>query len=47
MPYDEVRANVDPFAREVLPALHAHDVGGDIGVMYGAVNTVETVGALA
>jgi alkanesulfonate monooxygenase SsuD/methylene tetrahydromethanopterin reductase-like flavin-dependent oxidoreductase (luciferase family) len=36
MPPQEARANFDLFAREVLPALHAHDVGGDIGVPYDA-----------
>jgi alkanesulfonate monooxygenase SsuD/methylene tetrahydromethanopterin reductase-like flavin-dependent oxidoreductase (luciferase family) len=39
MPYDEVNANVDLFAREVLPVLQAHDVGGDIGVPYGSPST--------
>jgi alkanesulfonate monooxygenase SsuD/methylene tetrahydromethanopterin reductase-like flavin-dependent oxidoreductase (luciferase family) len=34
MPYDEANANFDLYAREVLPALHAHDVGGDIGIKY-------------
>lgn len=34
MPYDEANANFDLYAREVLPALHAHNVGGDIGVQY-------------
>jgi len=36
MPYDEARANFDLFGSEVLPELHRHDVGGDIGVSYGA-----------
>jgi alkanesulfonate monooxygenase SsuD/methylene tetrahydromethanopterin reductase-like flavin-dependent oxidoreductase (luciferase family) len=30
------RANYDLFVSKVLPALKAHDVGGDIGVRYGA-----------
>ena len=34
MPPAEAKANYDLYAREVLPALHAHDVGGDIGVPY-------------
>jgi alkanesulfonate monooxygenase SsuD/methylene tetrahydromethanopterin reductase-like flavin-dependent oxidoreductase (luciferase family) len=37
MPYELANANYDLFAREVLPALQAHDVGGDIGVTYDAV----------
>jgi alkanesulfonate monooxygenase SsuD/methylene tetrahydromethanopterin reductase-like flavin-dependent oxidoreductase (luciferase family) len=36
MPPDEARANFDLFAAEVLPELQRHDVGGDIGVTYGA-----------
>jgi alkanesulfonate monooxygenase SsuD/methylene tetrahydromethanopterin reductase-like flavin-dependent oxidoreductase (luciferase family) len=36
MPYDEARANFDLFAEVVLPELHRHDAGGDIGVTYGA-----------
>jgi alkanesulfonate monooxygenase SsuD/methylene tetrahydromethanopterin reductase-like flavin-dependent oxidoreductase (luciferase family) len=36
MPYEEARANFDLFAADVLPELHRHDVGGDIGVSYGA-----------
>ena len=36
MPPDETRANFDLFAAEVLPELKRHDVGGDIGVTYGA-----------
>jgi alkanesulfonate monooxygenase SsuD/methylene tetrahydromethanopterin reductase-like flavin-dependent oxidoreductase (luciferase family) len=36
MPYDEARASFELFAAEVLPALHRHDVGGDIGVTYAA-----------
>lgn len=35
MPPDEVRANFDLFASEVLPELQRHDVGGDLGVPYG------------
>ena len=34
MPYDEANENFDLYARGVLPALKAHDVGGDIGVTY-------------
>ena len=37
MPATEARANFDLYAREVLPALQAHDVGGDVGVRYDAV----------
>jgi alkanesulfonate monooxygenase SsuD/methylene tetrahydromethanopterin reductase-like flavin-dependent oxidoreductase (luciferase family) len=40
MPPDVAQANYDLFAREVLPALHAHDVGGDIGVRHGRTVTV-------
>jgi alkanesulfonate monooxygenase SsuD/methylene tetrahydromethanopterin reductase-like flavin-dependent oxidoreductase (luciferase family) len=36
MPPDETRANFELFAREVLPELKRHDVGGDIGVTYDA-----------
>ena len=36
---DEARANFDLYAREVLPALQAHDVGGDIGVTYSGTST--------
>jgi alkanesulfonate monooxygenase SsuD/methylene tetrahydromethanopterin reductase-like flavin-dependent oxidoreductase (luciferase family) len=36
MPYDEAAANFEVFATEVLPELKRHDVGGDIGVPYGA-----------
>jgi alkanesulfonate monooxygenase SsuD/methylene tetrahydromethanopterin reductase-like flavin-dependent oxidoreductase (luciferase family) len=36
MPYDAANANFDLCAREVLPALQALDVGGDIGVTYDA-----------
>jgi alkanesulfonate monooxygenase SsuD/methylene tetrahydromethanopterin reductase-like flavin-dependent oxidoreductase (luciferase family) len=32
----DTRANFDLFAAEVLPELHRHDVGGDIGVTYDA-----------
>ncbi|MCU1503974.1 MAG: Luciferase-like, subgroup [Ilumatobacteraceae bacterium] len=39
MPYAEANANYDLYAREVLPVLQAHDVGGDIGVPYGAPTT--------
>jgi alkanesulfonate monooxygenase SsuD/methylene tetrahydromethanopterin reductase-like flavin-dependent oxidoreductase (luciferase family) len=34
------RANYQLFATEVLPALHAHDVGGDIGVTHRPLATV-------
>jgi len=34
MPPAVARANYDLFAKDVLPALKAHDVGGDIGVRY-------------
>jgi alkanesulfonate monooxygenase SsuD/methylene tetrahydromethanopterin reductase-like flavin-dependent oxidoreductase (luciferase family) len=37
MPYDEANANFDLYAGEVLPALQAHNVGGDIGVTYDTV----------
>jgi len=36
MPYDEADANFELFSTEVLPELARHDVGGDIGVTYGA-----------
>jgi alkanesulfonate monooxygenase SsuD/methylene tetrahydromethanopterin reductase-like flavin-dependent oxidoreductase (luciferase family) len=36
MPPDVAKANYELFAREVLPNLLAYDVGGDIGVSYGA-----------
>jgi alkanesulfonate monooxygenase SsuD/methylene tetrahydromethanopterin reductase-like flavin-dependent oxidoreductase (luciferase family) len=36
MPYEEARANFDLFSEVVLPELHRHDAGGDIGVTYGA-----------
>jgi alkanesulfonate monooxygenase SsuD/methylene tetrahydromethanopterin reductase-like flavin-dependent oxidoreductase (luciferase family) len=36
MPAEETRACFDLFAAEVLPELQRHDVGGDIGVPYGA-----------
>ncbi len=36
LPYDEARASFELFATEVLPALHGHAVGGDIGVTYDA-----------
>jgi hypothetical protein len=35
-PYDQANANFDLYAREVLPALQAHDVGGDISVTYAS-----------
>ncbi|WP_439815098.1 LLM class flavin-dependent oxidoreductase [Zavarzinia sp. CC-PAN008] len=34
MPPAEAKANYDLFVKRVLPALKAHDVGGDIGVRY-------------
>jgi alkanesulfonate monooxygenase SsuD/methylene tetrahydromethanopterin reductase-like flavin-dependent oxidoreductase (luciferase family) len=34
MPHAEANDNFDLFTREVLPALHAHDVGGDLGVTH-------------
>ena len=39
MPPAEAQANYDLFAAEVLPALQAHDVGGDIGVTHDALTT--------
>jgi alkanesulfonate monooxygenase SsuD/methylene tetrahydromethanopterin reductase-like flavin-dependent oxidoreductase (luciferase family) len=36
MPTDEAQAGYDLFTKEVLPELQRHDVGGDIGVTYGA-----------
>ncbi|MFC3229708.1 LLM class flavin-dependent oxidoreductase [Marinibaculum pumilum] len=36
MPAAVARANFDLVARKVLPALKAHDVGGDLGVRYAA-----------
>jgi hypothetical protein len=36
MPHDVANANYELFAREVLPALQAHDVGGDVGVTHAA-----------
>jgi alkanesulfonate monooxygenase SsuD/methylene tetrahydromethanopterin reductase-like flavin-dependent oxidoreductase (luciferase family) len=36
MPADEAQACYDLFAAEVLPELQRHDVGGDLGVTYGA-----------
>ncbi len=36
MPHHEARASYELFAAEVLPELQRHDVGGDIGVTYGA-----------
>lgn len=38
MPYDEAEANYDLFVSEVLPALKAHDAGGDIGVPYAPLS---------
>ena len=42
MPAEEAIANYDLYAREVLPALQAHDVGGDIGTRHAAPATVAT-----
>ena len=39
MPFDEANANFDLFAKEVLPALQAHDVGGDIGVTHQPIRS--------
>lgn len=39
MPAEEARASFDLFATEVLPELRRYDVGGDIGVTYGAPPT--------
>jgi alkanesulfonate monooxygenase SsuD/methylene tetrahydromethanopterin reductase-like flavin-dependent oxidoreductase (luciferase family) len=36
MPHEVARENFDLFVREVLPALRAHDVGGDLGVTHAA-----------
>lgn len=58
MPAEIADANFDLLAREVLPVLKAHDVGGDIGVSYadepqfpgrgaGGVRLNETPGARA
>lgn len=38
MSTDEAQACFDLFAAEVLPELQRHDVGGDVGVTYGAVS---------
>ena len=40
MPADEANAGFELFAREVLPELQRHDVGGDIGVTYGPAPAV-------
>jgi alkanesulfonate monooxygenase SsuD/methylene tetrahydromethanopterin reductase-like flavin-dependent oxidoreductase (luciferase family) len=45
MPYDEAAANFELFASEVLPELKRHDVGGDIGVAYGAELSSAPAGA--
>ncbi len=34
MPHEVANENFELFAREVLPSLRAHDVGGDLGVRY-------------
>ena len=36
MPAPVAKANYDLFVKKVLPALKAHDVGGDLGARYGA-----------
>ncbi len=43
MPEGEARANYDLFATEVLPELQRHDVGGDLGVTYGAAPAAASV----
>src|SRR5262249_22557094 len=40
MPPDEATANYDLFTSEVLPALQALDVGGDIGVRHSSAEPV-------
>jgi alkanesulfonate monooxygenase SsuD/methylene tetrahydromethanopterin reductase-like flavin-dependent oxidoreductase (luciferase family) len=42
MPHDEANANFELFAREVLPVLRSHDVGGDLGVTHAAPLTANT-----
>ena len=37
MPEDVANANFELYAREVLPVLQAHDVGGDLGVAHSTV----------
>ncbi len=44
MPYDEADANFELLASEVLPELQRHDVGGDIGVTYGATLQTASTG---
>jgi alkanesulfonate monooxygenase SsuD/methylene tetrahydromethanopterin reductase-like flavin-dependent oxidoreductase (luciferase family) len=43
MPADEARAGYELFAAEVLPELQRHDVGGDLGVTYGAARAAASV----
>lgn len=43
MPPAVARANYDLFVAEVLPVLKAHNVGGDIGVRYGAASSTLVV----
>jgi alkanesulfonate monooxygenase SsuD/methylene tetrahydromethanopterin reductase-like flavin-dependent oxidoreductase (luciferase family) len=43
MPEGEARAGYDLFAGEVLPELQRHDVGGDLGVTYGAARAAASV----
>lgn len=47
MPPEVVRANYELFASEVLPVLHDHDVGGDLGVRHGAPAVGSAVGVRA
>ena len=48
MPSEVARANYDLFVERVLPALRAHDVGGDLGVQYPRTSgTSETATAEA
>lgn len=45
MSTEESRANFDLFVERVLPQLHRHDVGGDIGVRYGGQAPAAAVAA--
>ena len=45
MSTEEAHACFDLFASEVLPELQAHDVGGDLGVTYGATAPGALTGA--
>jgi alkanesulfonate monooxygenase SsuD/methylene tetrahydromethanopterin reductase-like flavin-dependent oxidoreductase (luciferase family) len=42
MPPELAKRNYDLFASEVLPALHAHDVGGDVGVTHQPLAAAST-----